>query len=334
MSSANVISLLQKNKQAMSIYPDINNRLKHQLIQRIRDLSYPIKPKPTGLSERLISQASIKAVLFDVYGTLFISGTGDISIARTMCNRQALVKALQFAGFSGNLEEAGIQGTEWLLQVIQQTHTVRRREGLDSPEVDIRDEWNTVLSRLKQENLIQGEITTEAVIRVSVEYEYRVNPVWPMPDLIETLHSLKEKQLILGIVSNAQFYTLLLFPAFLRKSHTELGFDPHLCAWSFHLLEAKPSTTLFRRIMEYLQQQYGVLPEETLYVGNDMLNDILPATQLRLKTALFAGDQRSLRLRENDVRCSQLEPDLIITKLLQLSDVTEFHRIISHHISP
>ncbi len=40
--------------------------------------------------------------------------------------------------------------------------------------------------------------------------------------------------------------------------------------------------------------------------------------QLGLKTALFAGDQRSLRLREHDPRCSTLEPDLIITKLSQL----------------
>jgi putative hydrolase of the HAD superfamily len=55
-------------------------------------------------------------------------------------------------------------------------------------------------------------------------------------------------------------------------------------------------------------------------VGNDKLNDIWPATQLGLKTALFAGDQRSLRLRENDVRCSGLEPDLVITRLSQLSD--------------
>jgi putative hydrolase of the HAD superfamily len=301
-------------------YKNINGMLEKLLLKRIRQLSSPMKPKPTGVSERLMTLKGIQAVLFDVYGTLFTSGSGDISIASEISSQQALTEALQFAGFFGNLEEAGKKGTEWLLQAIQKTHVARRKEGIDFPEVNIRDEWHNVLSWLKQENLIKGEITTEAVIRVSLEYEYRVNPVWPMPDLAKTLSSLKEKQITLGIVSNAQFYTLLLFPAFLGKSHSELGFEPDLCAWSFQSLEAKPSVNLFRGIVERLQHQYGISPEETLYVGNDKLNDIWPATQLGLKTALFAGDQRSLRLREDDVRCSGLEPDLVITQLSRLSD--------------
>lgn len=43
--------------------------------------------------------------------------------------------------------------------------------------------------------------------------------------------------------------------------------------------------------------QLGIESSQTLYVGNDMLNDIYPAQQLGLKTAFFAGDQRSLRKR-------------------------------------
>ena len=49
-----------------------------------------------------------------------------------------------------------------------------------------------------------------------------------------------------------------------------------------------------------------------------MLNDIWTASQAGLKTALFAGDQRSLRLRETDDRCQGLEPDVVITELNQL----------------
>jgi len=33
---------------------------------------------------------------------------------------------------------------------------------------------------------------------------------------------------------------------------------------------------------------------KTLYVGNDMLNDIWTATEAGCRTVLFAGDQRSL----------------------------------------
>jgi putative hydrolase of the HAD superfamily len=49
-----------------------------------------------------------------------------------------------------------------------------------------------------------------------------------------------------------------------------------------------------------------------------MLKDIWPATRLGFKTALFAGDRRSLRLREDDERCRVLQPDLVIDQLEQL----------------
>ena len=298
-----------------------HHQLESLLIERIRQLSTQMKPKPASIIEHLPHLENIRAVLFDVYGTLFISGTGDISLAREMSNKHALTEALISSGFSGNLRMAGVKGTQWLLQAIQRTHATQRKEGIGSPEVDIRHEWKTVLEQLRQENLIQEEITSETVVRVSVEYEYRVNPVWPMPDLVETLNSLKTKQLLLGIVSNAQFYTQLLFPAFLGKSCSESGFSSKLCAWSYQFLEAKPSRNLFRGLVENLQHIYGISPNEVLYIGNDKLNDIWPAAELGLRTCLFAGDQRSLRLRENEEKCATLEPDAIITRLSQIIEI-------------
>lgn len=300
----------------------IEETLQQALIEQIRQLNSPMKSKPTTVSEQLIPLAGIQVVLFDIYGTLFISGSGDIGVASKTSNQQALTRALRFAGFSGNLEEAGARGTNLLLRAIQETHEAKRQKGIQHPEVDIRDEWQIALSLLQQEKLIEGgEIHPDAIMRVSVDYECRVNPVWPMPDAEETLQGLQEKEMLLGIVSNAQFYTLLMFPAFFGRTHEELGFASDLCSWSFEIGEAKPSARMFQGIVEYLAQTYGIAPEETLYVGNDMLNDVWTAAQCGLKTALFAGDHRSLRLRKQDPRCAELEPDVIITKLSQLLDV-------------
>jgi putative hydrolase of the HAD superfamily len=63
----------------------------------------------------------------------------------------------------------------------------------------------------------------------------------------------------------------------------------------------------------------GVEPSAVLYVGNDMLKDIHPARSVGFRTALFAGDRRSLRLRQEDSRCRKLSPDLIVTDLGQLA---------------
>jgi len=295
--------------------------LTQEFIEHIRQLRSPLEPIPTGMSAPLTLLSGIRAVLFDVYGTLVISGSGDISVASAMSDQQAVAEALHWAGFSGNLAAAGEQGSAALLDAIRQTHARQRQAGKDVPEVEIREEWQTVLTRLQQNGLIDGAITPETLARVSLDYECRVNPVWPMPAAQATLQRLHARGLRLGIVSNAQFYTSLLFPALLGHTLDEFGIEPLMCAWSFELREAKPSVNLFRSVVERLQQEYGIAPAETVYVGNDMLNDLWTARQLGLKTALFAGDQRSLRLRPDDPRCAALEPEIILTTLAQLLEV-------------
>ena len=49
-----------------------------------------------------------------------------------------------------------------------------------------------------------------------------------------------------------------------------------------------------------------------------MLNDIYPAAMCGMNTALFAGDARSLRLREDHPDCQGLSADLVITDLRQI----------------
>ena len=42
------------------------------LVQRIRSLARPLAPLPTGVAPRLAPLPGIRAVLFDLYGTLFV----------------------------------------------------------------------------------------------------------------------------------------------------------------------------------------------------------------------------------------------------------------------
>jgi putative hydrolase of the HAD superfamily len=63
----------------------------------------------------------------------------------------------------------------------------------------------------------------------------------------------------------------------------------------------------------------GIAGEQAAFIGNDMRNDIAPAHAAGLQTVLFAGDARSLRLRQDDPCCRDLQPDLRITHLNQLA---------------
>ena len=145
----------------MKIPPNIERSFERLLIDRIQKLSSPLALKLPAIAERLSPLADIRVVLFDVYGTLVISGAGDISIASEISNEYACAEALRAAGFSGNLEEAGTQGSAGLIQAIRATHAARHQEGIEYPEVEILQEWDTVLRTLQQANLVEGTISPE-----------------------------------------------------------------------------------------------------------------------------------------------------------------------------
>jgi putative hydrolase of the HAD superfamily len=274
----------------------------------------PLAPLPTDIEAELNKLEGIRAVLFDIYGTLFVSGSGDVGTAAATDTAEALTQALRASGFEGDLKNAGTNGKAMIKEEILELHEAARDAGVDSPEVEIRYIWQRIIDSLNLDG-------TGDVEQLAVEYECRVNPVYPMPGCIDTLQAIKAKQLTLGIVSNAQFYTPLLFSAFFDQTVAELGFDPDCCIWSFKELKAKPSADLFPKAAKFLEKNHGVNLSETVYVGNDMLNDIYTAKQAGCKTILFAGDKRSLRLRENDERCKDLKPDAVITSLDQLKGI-------------
>ncbi len=282
------------------------------LIDRIRRLSRPLQPIPTGHPADLRPVAGVRAVLFDIYGTLLVSGSGEVGTAHETTWEDALRGALAAAGLpppdrplppSGGLLE----------QIIRDHHERARREGIEYPEVDIVEVWADALAALGL-----PPASPEALQRLAVEYECATNPVWPMPGMRQAVESIQAHGLHLGIVSNAQFYTPLTLQALTGRSLEAWGFDPQLCAWSWRLREAKPSPRLFQWVLRRLARRHGIESHEVLYVGNDVLNDITPAHALGVKTVLFAGDRRSLRLREGDPRVAGVAPDRCIEALAQL----------------
>jgi len=280
----------------------MDNDNSQHLIGRIRDLSSPLAPRPTGAEPLLGPLPGIRAVLFDIYGTLVISASGDIGLAGEQDEESAFWAALDTAGL---VPPAGVCPND-LKAAIGNFHAERKAAGVEYPEVDILDIWRSVLGS-------EGDIA-----HLAVEYECRVNPVWPMPGLAELLAEIRDRGFVLGIVSNAQFYTPLMLEAFLGRPLPALGFDPECCAFSYHLLEAKPSTRIYREALTGLSRRHGISPLEVLYVGNDIRNDIRPAAEVGCRTALFAGDARSLRLREDDPGCVGVQPDRVVTELRQI----------------
>ncbi|NKC16719.1 MAG: HAD family hydrolase [Gammaproteobacteria bacterium] len=277
------------------------------LLAIMDDQSSVLAPSPTALAAKTPTLKGIRAVVFDIYGTLFVSGAGDMSLAQQEDREAAMLDVFAREGLAVP-EDCALNAT--FHDLIKTAHEDSRAKGIDFPEAEIREIWQKLLSGLGHE--YDGAL----IERLSVRFETSVNPVWPMPRLAWTLRRIHQREdFTLGIVSNAQFYTPLLFQHFLGKSTHDLGFDEELCIWSYQERIAKPSASLFAKLKSALADR-GIAPAESVYIGNDMRNDIVPAAAAGLRTALFAGDQRSLRLRGHAPE--KLPCDLILTRLDQL----------------
>jgi putative hydrolase of the HAD superfamily len=285
----------------------------------IRSLSAPLEPVPTGQKALLPALSGVRAVVFDIYGTLIISGVGDISLAGSTDRGDALQACLKHFGIVP--AEKAVVLSERFQDCILKAQDHQRARGVEFPEVEIREVWRNFLNSLNSPaGLSENHLEEGKIEDLAIRFECRVNPVWPMPGMEGVIAQLQKAGKTLGIVSNAQFFTPLLFPAFTGKTLNELGFREESCLYSFALREGKPSTRLYEKLINSFEP-LRIEPAEMLFIGNDLRNDIAPAQRCGLRTALFAGDRRSLRWRPDDPFCQGVQPDAILNDLRQLPEV-------------
>ncbi|MFO7848352.1 MAG: HAD family hydrolase [Spirochaetia bacterium] len=318
--------------------------LKNYLVEEARASKTDMLPLYADIKPELSSFPDIKAVFFDIYGTLIISAAGEVGSAKEIAKEKREMQQEESDGdpqlFSSVLERlgfsvestAGYRAEELYLEGIKKSHMELRQKNIVYPEVNIIEIWYRLLAILVDEGLIREESVPGRFgsnsfnkLKISIQaaffYEISVNTASPMPNAEEMIKLLSTNNFFLGIISNAQFYTPLLLEALFGKSPDKLGFDEELCNWSWRLREAKPSQELFKSPLEKLSSHRGISPKEVLYIGNDMRNDILPAKEAGCKAVLFAGDKRSLRLREDDETLRSIRPDGVITDLAQLREI-------------
>ena len=280
----------------------------HAMLNRdtVSEYLKPLVPLRTELNPSGKLSGKVKCVLFDIYGTLFISGSGDVGTAKseTRINTDLESLLLRYG-----IRERPQDLLRKLFRAIEERHQERKQHGVDYPEIEIDRIWAEIL-RLRDLDVVRD---------FAAQYDLIVNPVYPMPHLREALSACRSGGLEMGIISNAQFYTRSLFHWFLGTDPEAIGFRRDLLLYSYRFGYAKPSKHMFIEAVDRLGKM-GIEPPGVLYLGNDMLNDVLPARAVGFQTALFAGDARSLRLRKEDPRCSGLSPNIVITDLIQLTD--------------
>jgi putative hydrolase of the HAD superfamily len=286
-----------------------------------------VDPIQTGVVPSIQPIPDILAVLFDIYGTLLISGSGDVGTALEQPRSLPFRNALLLAGIAEPDNNAVRQAELLYFEKIHDSHERSRANGVDFPEVDILNIWREVMKTLSTRSILPAIMNEEIIIRIAATYETEVNPIYIMPAAKTTIAQLSADGLHLGIVSNAQFYTDILLEYELGMTLESAGFNPGLCSYSYIAGAAKPSSAIFEPVLEYLSNTCGIPPSRILYVGNDMLNDIYTAGNAGCRTCLFAGDRRSLKLRKNHDLTTNLQADAVITDLSQLLEIVKLSPI-------
>ncbi len=200
----------------------------------ISEYTHPLSPLPTSMCPGGRIAEPIQCVLFDIYGTLFISAAGDISVAKkTSPEAFRLQRLLQKFKIRRTPQDLIAE----LYRAIEEEHRQLIEDGIDYPEIKIDQIWKQIL---ETDDL-------DSVRRFAIEYELIANPVFPMPNLDKTLTVCREQNLTMGLISNAQFFTPLLFEWFLHAKPEDLGFHSELIFLSYQLRHAKPSLALFEK---------------------------------------------------------------------------------------
>lgn len=222
----------------------------------------------SSLRPESAAAGKIRAVIFDIYGTLLIAPSGGVK--PDPFADPVIREILRLAGHEPPVSPSGE-----LHAAVLRHHAAA---GVPYPEIDLRVLWREILS------LEPGTDIT----RLVQEIEAAWHPAKPMPGAEGFIQRLSRSGLSIGLLSNAQCDTLSALGGIADL------FAPELTILSYQHGIAKPSPELFEMMAGRLAGR-GISPAETLYIGNDPLHDIVPASAAGFRTALFTGHPDSRR---------------------------------------
>lgn len=220
----------------------------------------------------------IRAVIFDVYGTLLEVTPAPADAAERwaeLCQRT----------FGGPPRLSPDEFAAACQRVITDEHVRAGALGVQYPEVY----WPAIVVDVLPELAGRGESERDQFL---FEQAGLWHTVRLMPGAADALRLLMSRGIRLGIASNAQPYTLReLDQALATAGLSSAIFAPEICFWSFAHGYSKPNPHVFRQLAARLRP-LAITAAETLMVGDRIDNDIAPARAHGWRTWRLANDSR------------------------------------------
>jgi putative hydrolase of the HAD superfamily len=283
--------------------------------------------------------SDIRVVIFDVYGTLVNYWKEQFSDGDKKEDEllDAFQKTARYFGFEefllkidpSNKAEKTLK--DFYQGLIALNHQKKLKKGLEFPEVKIEEIWEVILMMLARHgyDIKKPGLGAKADLAQCVAYYYNFFALSSglYDGVIDALQMLRGHNLKLGILSNAQFYTPLDLTLLLRHEtnnvivdYLEL-FDIDLVYFSYTYGVAKPNSTMIHSLFDALYE-LQILPNQVVFVGNDLLNDIKIASDAGMHTAFFTGDSRSAFVHDLE---NKIFPDIVFDRWEDLPQKISFY---------
>jgi FMN phosphatase YigB (HAD superfamily) len=210
-----------------------------------------------------LPHVNIRAVIFDIYGTLLEVGPpppdADARWRRLFRELLHIEPRLSRLAFSVGSS-----------QVIARHHEAAHARGITWPEVH----WPSVVTEVVPELALLSHHDQDEFLFRQIQTGHTTRMI---AETAATLRWLKERQSLLGIASNAQAYTLRELKEALAAHGLGLDlFERDFCFWSFEHGFSKPDPHVFQMLTARLRA-LGIAAEEALMVGDRLDHDIEPA---------------------------------------------------------
>lgn len=302
-----------------------------------RGLPWPSAPEPDPPKAKphLSRLRNIRAVLWNVYGTLLNVAGGELYFEhpKKLLMDVALDKTVQEFKMWGSMSRKPGQPGEYLGQLYSQVLAEQRGIGAGGggeryPEIAAERVWEALIKKLlfkdyQWDTGFFGALN-EFSRKVAYFFHASLQGSACYPGAPAALRSVHDAGLAQGLLGDGQCFTAVQLQRGLTAEEDGLQLDELIPA-DLHILSydtrsRKPSERLFRKALDVLEEK-GIEPEQTLHVGSRLQTDLAPARKLGMKTALFAGDRNSLQATPEKLKDSASRPDVLLTKLDQIAEV-------------
>ncbi len=301
------------------------------------DLPWPAPPEATPVKARphLERLSGIRAVLWNVYGTLLAIPLGELVFEhpQAFIMSNALDRTIQeFKMWASMTRKPGQPSNALRLmydQVLLEQRGITGPGGEKHPEVLAERVWEAILKKLMQKDYKFDATHFGSLNEYSRKIAYFFHASLQGTACYEgaaiALRDVRAAELSQGLLADGQCFTTVQLQRGLDRQKGSrlddlMDDDLVILSCDVQLRARKPSDRLFKQAVTALGEK-GIEPEEVLHVGSRIAQDIIPARKLGMKTALFAGDKVSLQATPEQLKEPNSRPDVLLTELSQIVEV-------------